>query len=58
MSASKAAHALRQAGHDLPVALVMLKTGANAARRPTIVRASPAEMPRQALAIHPKRRAT
>lgn len=29
-SASAAAHALRQAGHDLPAAIVMLKTGANA----------------------------
>jgi N-acetylmuramic acid 6-phosphate etherase len=29
-SASAAARALRQAGHDLPVALVILKTGANA----------------------------
>ena len=35
VSASAAKHALRQAGHDLPVALVMLKTGtgAGAARR-------------------------
>jgi N-acetylmuramic acid 6-phosphate etherase len=30
VSASAAKHALRQAGHDLPVALVMLKTGAGA----------------------------
>jgi N-acetylmuramic acid 6-phosphate etherase len=30
VSASAAKHALRQASHDLPVALVMLKTGANA----------------------------
>jgi N-acetylmuramic acid 6-phosphate etherase len=29
VSASTAEHALRQAGHDLPAALVMLKTGAN-----------------------------
>lgn len=29
-SASAAEHALRQAGHDLPAAIVMLKTGANA----------------------------
>jgi N-acetylmuramic acid 6-phosphate etherase len=29
-SASKAAHALRQTGHDLPTAIVMLKSGANA----------------------------
>lgn len=29
VSASAAAHALRRAGHDLPAALVMLKTGAN-----------------------------
>ncbi|HTV59278.1 MAG TPA: N-acetylmuramic acid 6-phosphate etherase [Verrucomicrobiae bacterium] len=29
VSASKARHALRQARHDLPVALVMLRTGAN-----------------------------
>jgi N-acetylmuramic acid 6-phosphate etherase len=30
VSASNAAHALRRAGHDLPAALVMLKTGATA----------------------------
>ncbi|MGB0036607.1 MAG: N-acetylmuramic acid 6-phosphate etherase [Candidatus Acidiferrales bacterium] len=30
VSASKAEHALRQAGHNLPAALVMLKTGASA----------------------------
>lgn len=30
VSPSAAAHALRQAGHDLPLALVMLKTGASA----------------------------
>jgi N-acetylmuramic acid 6-phosphate etherase len=30
VSASTAAHALRQAGHDLPAALVMLKTGTSA----------------------------
>ncbi|MFZ3200899.1 MAG: hypothetical protein WA175_07090, partial [Candidatus Acidiferrales bacterium] len=29
-SARAAEHALRQAGHDLPTALVILKTGANA----------------------------
>ena len=29
----RAEHALRQAGHDLPAALVMLKTGAAAAKR-------------------------
>jgi N-acetylmuramic acid 6-phosphate etherase len=30
VSLSAAEHALRQAGHNLPAALVMLKTGANA----------------------------
>jgi N-acetylmuramic acid 6-phosphate etherase len=30
VSASAAKHALQQAGHDLPAALIMLKTGANA----------------------------
>ncbi|HKQ87988.1 MAG TPA: hypothetical protein VJS43_14625, partial [Candidatus Acidoferrales bacterium] len=29
VSASAAAHALRRTGHDLPTALVMLKTGVN-----------------------------
>jgi N-acetylmuramic acid 6-phosphate etherase len=53
--ASAAAHALRQAGHDLPVALVMLKTGANArdARRRL---AQSGGNVRQALASHEKSR--
>ncbi len=33
VSLSAAEHALRQSGHNLPVALVMLKTGASAPRR-------------------------
>ena len=43
VSASAAEHALRQTGHDLPAALVMLKTGANA----VAARRSLAEIRRQ-----------
>jgi N-acetylmuramic acid 6-phosphate etherase len=58
VSASKAAHALRQTGHDLPAALVMLKTGANAVAARRSLRKSGGNA-RQALALelHPKRRA-
>ena len=56
MSASKAAHALRQTGHDLPAALVMLKTGANAVAARRSLRKSGGNA-RQALELHPKRRA-
>ena len=56
MSASTAAHALRQTGHDLPAALVMLKTGANAVGGAAVV-AQTGGNARQALELHPKRRA-
>jgi N-acetylmuramic acid 6-phosphate etherase len=55
VSASKAAHALRQTGHDLPAALVMLKTGANAVAARRSLRKSGGNA-RQALELHPKRR--
>jgi N-acetylmuramic acid 6-phosphate etherase len=56
VSASAAEHALRQAGHNLPVALFMLKTGANVrdARRRL---AESGGNVRQALASHEKFRA-
>ena len=53
VSASAAEHALRQAGHDLPAALVMLKTGANAVAARRSLRKSGGNA-RQALALHPK----
>jgi N-acetylmuramic acid 6-phosphate etherase len=55
VSASKAEHALRQTGHDLPAALVMLKTGANAVAARRSLRKSDGNA-RQALALelHPK----
>jgi N-acetylmuramic acid 6-phosphate etherase len=56
VSASKAAHALRQTGHDLPAALVMLKTGTNAVAARRSLRKSGGNA-RQALELHPKRRA-
>jgi N-acetylmuramic acid 6-phosphate etherase len=55
VSASKAKHALRQTGHDLPAALVMLKTGANAVAARRSLRKSGGNA-RRALELHPKRR--
>ena len=55
VSASAAKHALRQAGHDLPAALVMLKTGANAVAARRSLRKSGGNA-RMALKLHPKRR--
>ena len=52
-SASAAAHALRQAGHNLPAALVMLKTGANAADASRLLGASGGNV-REALEISRK----
>jgi len=54
VSTSKAEHALRQTGHDLPAALVMLKTGANAVAARRSLRRSDGNA-RMALALHPKR---
>jgi N-acetylmuramic acid 6-phosphate etherase len=48
VSASTAAHALRQTRHDLPVALVMLKTGSSAAQASQLLRKSGGNV-RQAL---------
>jgi N-acetylmuramic acid 6-phosphate etherase len=48
VSASTAAHALRQTGHDLPLALVMLKTGSSAAQARELLRKSGGNV-RQAL---------
>jgi N-acetylmuramic acid 6-phosphate etherase len=48
VSASTAEHALRQTGHDLPVALVMLKTGSSAAQARQMLRKSGGNV-RQAL---------
>jgi N-acetylmuramic acid 6-phosphate etherase len=56
VTASAAKHALRQAGHDLPAALVMLKTGANAVAARRSLRRSGGNA-RMALELHPKRRA-
>ena len=58
VSASKAEHVLRQTGHNLPAALVMLKTGANAVAARRSLRKSGGNA-RQALALElrPKRRA-
>ena len=55
VSASTAAHALRQSGHDLPAALLMLKTNtsANVARR---LLASAAGNVRRALELNAKQR--
>jgi N-acetylmuramic acid 6-phosphate etherase len=55
VSASAAEHALRQTGHDLPVALVMLKTGANALEARQSLRKSGGNA-RQALELLSKRR--
>jgi N-acetylmuramic acid 6-phosphate etherase len=55
VSASAAEHALRQTGHDLPAALVMLKTGANAVAARRSLRRSGGNA-RMALELHPKRR--
>lgn len=49
-SASTAEHALRQAGHDLPAAIVMLKTGANAHDAHTAIRQSGGDV-RRAVAL-------
>jgi N-acetylmuramic acid 6-phosphate etherase len=48
VSASTAAHALRQTGHDLPLALVMLKTGSSAVEARQLLRKSGGNV-RQAL---------
>jgi len=48
VNASTAAHALRQTGHDLPLALVMLKTGSGAAEARQLLRESGGNV-RQAL---------
>ena len=48
VSASTAAHALRQTRHDLPLALVMLKTGSSAAQARQLLRKSGGNV-RQAL---------
>jgi N-acetylmuramic acid 6-phosphate (MurNAc-6-P) etherase len=56
VSSSKAAHALRRTGHNLPAALVMLKTGANAVAARRSLRKSGGNA-RLALELHPKRRA-
>jgi N-acetylmuramic acid 6-phosphate etherase len=55
VSAAKAEHALRQTGHDLPAALVMLKTGANAVAARRSLRSSGGNA-RVALGLHPKQR--
>jgi N-acetylmuramic acid 6-phosphate etherase len=56
VSASAAEHALRQAGHDLPAALVMLKTGASARDARQWLAATGGNV-RQALGTAKKRRA-
>lgn len=43
---SAAEHALRQAGHDLPAAIVMLKTGANARGAQRAIRKASGDVPR------------
>jgi len=55
VSASKVKHVLRQAKHDLPTALVMLKTGVNAVAARRSLRKSGGNA-RQALALHANRR--
>ena len=55
VSASAAEHALRQTAHDLPAALVMLKTGANAVAARRSLRKSGGNA-RQALELLSKRR--
>jgi N-acetylmuramic acid 6-phosphate (MurNAc-6-P) etherase len=55
VSASKAKHALRQTGHDLPTALVTLKTGANIVAARRSLRRFGGNV-RMALGLNPKRR--
>jgi N-acetylmuramic acid 6-phosphate etherase len=57
VSASAAKHALRQTGHDLPVALVMLKTGASAGAARRWLAAAGGNV-RQALAVTRKQPAS